>query len=512
MDFTPAQSGADAGASPGVTWGTEDQGQTLSALQRQALADLLGQISQKQVFLDAQPSTALQSPNAYLYPDTGAMDFTPAQSGAATAYPDTGAMDFTPAESALPAGVDQTLRETIRRELRNGYRDFVPYEDEWHIRMLSEALAEDVGKRFKEVPADTLAAIAGEELTAERALRRANFTDANPRLASAGELGYTGSEEAQDEDRASEALASLRRELETGGYRDYLDPGDSWYMENMPSVLAEKIIGGYPDFSRAELTALARQVLEEDAQGKGIEMLADAARGAQEAGTSQYINDPMNWETELYDNIQIRVGGISSDVSGEERTRFLETIVLEEAKKLQNKYRTVYAASDNILATIFSPGLHKKLTPLFTEYSTEEAEINPYVQSFSDSFSRGLFAGLWSEAFKGMPTKSAGKGVAKIGDDFGKLGKLTENPGLSTDWASTTAHGTMRMAERGVTQSMVDSWVANGKVLKQSSGNYLYVTKDGIAVLNQYRELVTTYTKAEFDANMWKVIMQLFGE
>ena len=68
------------------------------------------------------------------------------------------------------------------------------------------------------------------------------------------------------------------------------------------------------------------------------------------------------------------------------------------------------------------------------------------------------------------------------------------------------------MAERGVTQSMVDSWVAKGKVLKQSSGNYLYVTKDGIAVLNQYRELVTTYTKAEFDSNMRKVIMQLFGE
>jgi hypothetical protein len=125
------------------------------------------------------------------------MNFTPAQSGAATAYPDTGLMDFTPAQSALPAGVDQTLRETIRRELRNGYRDFVPYEDEWHIRMLSEALAEDVGKRFKEVPADTLAAIAGEELTAERALRQGNFTDAKPRLASAGELGYTGSEEAQ---------------------------------------------------------------------------------------------------------------------------------------------------------------------------------------------------------------------------------------------------------------------------------------------------------------------------
>jgi hypothetical protein len=108
-------------------------------------------------------------------------------------------------------------------------------------------------------------------------------------------------------------------------------------------------------------------------------------------------------------------------------------------------------------------------------------------------------------------TKGTGE-VAKVGDDFGKLGVLVEDSGLKADWASTTLHGTTRMAERGVTQSMVDIWVADGKVLKQSSGNYLFITKDGIAVLNQYGELVTTYTKAEFDANMWKVVMQLFGE
>jgi len=102
--------------------------------------------------------------------------------------------------------------------------------------------------------------------------------------------------------------------------------------------------------------------------------------------------------------------------------------------------------------------------------------------------------------------------LAKVGDDFGKMGKLVEHPGQKANWSNITTHGTERMAHRGVTQSMVDNWVSNGKVLKQSSGNHIYITKEGAAVLNSAGELVTTYPRANFDANMLDIVKQLFGE
>ena len=107
---------------------------------------------------------------------------------------------------------------------------------------------------------------------------------------------------------------------------------------------------------------------------------------------------------------------------------------------------------------------------------------------------------------------SAGNGRAKVGDNFGKLGTMVEHPGQKVNWNNTTTHGTERMTQRGITQKMVDDWIANGKVLKQSSGNYIYITKEGVAVLNHNNELVTAYPKANFDSNMLNIIEQLFGE
>jgi len=92
------------------------------------------------------------------------------------------------------------------------------------------------------------------------------------------------------------------------------------------------------------------------------------------------------------------------------------------------------------------------------------------------------------------------------------MGKLVEHPGQKANWSNITTHGTERMAQRGVTQSMVDNWVSNGKVLKQSSGNHIYITKEGAAVLNSAGELVTTYPRANFDASMLDIVKQLFGE
>lgn len=41
-----------------------------------------------------------------------------------------------------------------------------------------------------------------------------------------------------------------------------------------------------------------------------------------------------------------------------------------------------------------------------------------------------------------------------------------------------------------------------GKVLKQSSDNYLYIPKEAAAVFNSSWKLVTTYTSKEYDDAM----------
>jgi len=103
--------------------------------------------------------------------------------------------------------------------------------------------------------------------------------------------------------------------------------------------------------------------------------------------------------------------------------------------------------------------------------------------------------------------------IAAAGTSFGKLGTLIINDGKQVvDWANTTAHGLQRMLERGVTQEMVNTWVKTGKALQQTGDKILYITRDGVAVINKAGQLITTYTSKNFDVNVQKVVEQLFGK
>jgi RHS repeat-associated protein len=106
------------------------------------------------------------------------------------------------------------------------------------------------------------------------------------------------------------------------------------------------------------------------------------------------------------------------------------------------------------------------------------------------------------------------KGTSKveIGTSFGKLGTLIENPSIRVNWDAFAEHGFERMAQRGVTKEMVDSWVANGKALQQGANKYLFITKEGAAVVTKEGKLVTTYSSKFFDDNMIKIVKELFGE
>ena len=102
--------------------------------------------------------------------------------------------------------------------------------------------------------------------------------------------------------------------------------------------------------------------------------------------------------------------------------------------------------------------------------------------------------------------------VAAAGTTFGSLGTLlANNPGIDVMWDKLDTYAQGRMVERGITQEMVNVWVQTGKVLEQGANKLVYITKEGVAILTRAGQLVTTYTKADFDANMLDIIKRLFG-
>lgn len=112
-----------------------------------------------------------------------------------------------------------------------------------------------------------------------------------------------------------------------------------------------------------------------------------------------------------------------------------------------------------------------------------------------------------SVTFAGVST------IATIGTSFGKLGTLiVNNRQQIIDWGKTTFHGIQRMEARGVTQSMVEIWVKTGKALQQAGDKILYITRQGVVVVNKAGQVITAYTSEFFDENMKEIVNKLFGK
>ncbi|MFR1296900.1 MAG: hypothetical protein ACLSBH_16600 [Coprobacillus cateniformis] len=93
------------------------------------------------------------------------------------------------------------------------------------------------------------------------------------------------------------------------------------------------------------------------------------------------------------------------------------------------------------------------------------------------------------------------------------MGTYVEKPSLKVDWEQYADHATNdSMVKRGINQEMVDSYVANGKALSQGNGKYAFVSRDGVAVVTSNGKLVTTWSSANFDANMLEIVDKLFGK
>lgn len=102
--------------------------------------------------------------------------------------------------------------------------------------------------------------------------------------------------------------------------------------------------------------------------------------------------------------------------------------------------------------------------------------------------------------------------VAASGTTFGSMGTLiSQNSNITVNWSTYTKHGLERMAERGITQPMVNTWVSTGKTLQQGADKFAFVTKQGMAVVTSAGKFVTTYSSAQYDAAMKEIIKKLFG-
>lgn len=129
-------------------------------------------------------------------------------------------------------------------------------------------------------------------------------------------------------------------------------------------------------------------------------------------------------------------------------------------------------------------------------------------QGFNEFIDTALIAGAVLLVAKGG--LSAGATGISIGTNLGKLGTLVENPGIKVIWSSATSHALSRMTERGVTNEMVENWVANGKALQQAGDKLAFITRDGVAVVTNAGKLITAYGKDYFDPAMQKLVEMLF--
>ncbi len=79
-------------------------------------------------------------------------------------------------------------------------------------------------------------------------------------------------------------------------------------------------------------------------------------------------------------------------------------------------------------------------------------------------------------------------------------------------WTQYASHAAERMNERGITETMINEIVANGKVLSQNNGDkYAYITREGVVVLTKAGKLITAWGKANFDENMIEIVERLWG-
>jgi RHS repeat-associated protein len=99
----------------------------------------------------------------------------------------------------------------------------------------------------------------------------------------------------------------------------------------------------------------------------------------------------------------------------------------------------------------------------------------------------------------------ATQGTPLLGQNFGKLGTVVEDPGLNI--TGFTNEGFFRADTRGLTfDTMAGIVDSPGVVLQQSAGQYLFISEDGAVVLNPSGGVITTYPASLFNTNITDIL------
>ena len=97
------------------------------------------------------------------------------------------------------------------------------------------------------------------------------------------------------------------------------------------------------------------------------------------------------------------------------------------------------------------------------------------------------------------------QGTPLLGQNFGKLGTVVEDPEMSI--TGFTVHGFDAADARGLTFDTMTGIVSDPTVaLQQSAGKYLLISENGAVALTSDGMIVTTYPASEFDANVAAIL------
>lgn len=100
----------------------------------------------------------------------------------------------------------------------------------------------------------------------------------------------------------------------------------------------------------------------------------------------------------------------------------------------------------------------------------------------------------------------------ELGDRVGRFGILTNNPKIQINRDIPNIHSWEKLKERNIDIIEVEKCMKYGACIEQDRGNkYVYITKEGAAVVRKDGKLITAWAKNNYDENMIEIIKKLYG-
>lgn len=110
-------------------------------------------------------------------------------------------------------------------------------------------------------------------------------------------------------------------------------------------------------------------------------------------------------------------------------------------------------------------------------------------------------------------SREVANSALKVGDDFGRLGKVVSNPNLRIQALDEGGHFVDAAITRGVSPQAVLSTMRNpAAVLEQSRGRFLYISNDAAVVVTKEGKAITTYARENFDSRILDILKRAGGE